>query len=172
MAQMGILALIWGLAFIWLGVPERWQALKHSVNWYSAVIHGLRHGPAATSGLLEPINSAAIVPLVEFGAVAYMGCDLDMQGPSLFLVTKWQGPLDRSGLTARLAFVLDGEELGIDRWALNASEHRSPIPLAFFANRGGVREIYLTMQNTGLGKMVMPTTSLLPTSDRGVRICQ
>lgn len=169
--QTGILILVWSLAVIWLYSPERIRAFEHSFNWYVALVRGLWNGPgAAELTLLKPIDATAAVPLAEFGTVAFMGCDLNMQDGRLYLVTRWRGALHNVRLAAHLMFVSNGKVLFADRWPLDQERHESPAPLAFFADNKG--EIWLTIEDTLSDKAIMPTASVLPVVGESVRICK
>lgn len=168
--QVGVLVLVWALAAIWLYSPERLQAFKHSSAWYVALVRGLWRGTDAGLTYLKLMDTTALASLVEFDAVAFVGCDLNMQDDRLYLVTRWRSSLKNAELSARLTFVADGEILGADRWPLDTERHDSAVPSAFFVRNKG--QIWLTAENTISGKAVVPAASLLPTIGERVRICR
>jgi hypothetical protein len=156
--QLALVIICLGLGAIYIFDPVHHQAFGTVSQWVQHLAHAVGLHPNLEEMLLAPderVRTGA-QPLMDFGAVQFLGCDRALQSDRMSLVTYWRIPTSAELKEVRLRFVLPDRSTHEVTRLLDSATLLTPVPDKFSAG-GRSGEIWLNLPGAG---------------DKWVRICK
>lgn len=152
-----------GLSVTYWAEPTRDLSLSSLGSWVELGISRaddvawLKPGAAAMGGAK---------PLIDYGGLQFLGCDLSLRGNTVELVTFWRlgEPSASRTLLLRLVLPESGAPMIVEQ-PLNAGALYAPLPANFYAARRG--EVWLKVVQSSTGQSVSISDSLQPADANG-----
>jgi hypothetical protein len=165
-----LLLLCMGLCIIYLTEPARPVGLK---EWLGDLRSAVGFGQPAHSVLLESgaESFAGAKPLIDYGNVQFLGCDLSLRDNRLYLVTHWWAQGGALPYSLVLRFVSPVSEVQRDVEQPIQESTLTPLPADFYL-AGQRGKVWLRLIFSDSGQLVPLQDSLLvPGRDGWIRVC-
>ena len=168
--QWLLLLLCVGLCVVYLTEPARPVGLK---EWLGSLGAAVGFGQPANSILLESEAKSFVgaKPLVDYGNVQFLGCDLSLRDNRLYLVTHWQAQTETLPYGLALRFVSPVSKAQSDVSQPIQASTLTPLPADFYVS-GQHGKVWLRLIFSDSSQPVPLQNSLvLPDRDSWIRIC-
>lgn len=158
-----------GLGVAYWAEPARGVVLTSLGSWVE-----LGTSRADDVAWLKP-SAAAMAgakPLIDYGDLRFLGCDLSLRGNTVELVTFWRRAEQTDSRALLLRFVLpeSGAPVIVEQ-PLSADTLYTPLPANFYAARRG--EVWLKVIQSSTGQSVSVSDSLqLADANGWIRVCR
>ena len=168
--QWLLLLLCVGLCVVYLTEPARPVSLK---EWLGSLWSAVGFSQPTSSVLLESEAESFVgaKPLVDYGNVQFLGCDLSLRDNRLYLVTYWQAQTGALPYDLALRFVSPVSEVQRDVVQSVQASTLTPLPADFYV-AGQRGKVWLRLIFSDSSQPVpLQDSLLLPSRDSWIHVC-